>query len=183
MDRLLTDKLKELIATDEGYSLEFKRTTAHLGRISRPRNPLLFSLMERMDLVENIGSGIKRMRDAMREYGCSKLIIETSKSWFSISFPRLVKEGKAGEVAGEVTGEVTGEVMGEMKMLLNVLTEPLGRVALQQKLKLKGQANFRELYLTPALKYGLIEMTIPDKPTSRLQKYRITEKGEELLKK
>jgi ATP-dependent DNA helicase RecG len=31
--------------------------------------------------------------------------------------------------------------------------------------------------LKPALKAGFIEMTIPEKPNSRLQKYRLTKKG------
>jgi len=39
-----------------------------LGRVSRPRNVLLFSLLERMDLVEKVGSGIKRIRAAVKGY-------------------------------------------------------------------------------------------------------------------
>ena len=35
-------------------------------------------------------------------------------------------------------------------------------------------------YLKPALKQGLIEMTIPDKPNSPLQKYRLTALGKRL---
>ena len=37
--------------------------------------------------------------------------------------------------------------------------------------------GFRERYLKAALAQGLIEMTIPDRPRSRLQKYRLTDKG------
>lgn len=89
-----------------------------------------------------------------------------------------------GEVAGEVTGEVAGEVTGEVIRLLKILVkEPLPRSKAQSLLKVKGQANFRERYVEPALKSKLIEMTIPDKPNNRLQKYRITSKGLQILRK
>ena len=41
--------------------------------------------------------------------------------------------------------------------------------------------NFNN-YLKPLIVYGLIELTIPDKPNSQFQKYRLTEKGRKLLK-
>lgn len=37
------------------------------------------------------------------------------------------------------------------------------------------------LCLTPALDAGLVEMTIPDKPRSSKQKYRLTEEGRRFL--
>ena len=50
-------------------------------------------------------------------------------------------------------------------------------VEMMERLGLKDRHNFNERYLQPALSLGLVEMTIPDKPNSRLQRYRITEKG------
>jgi hypothetical protein len=53
----------------------------------------------------------------------------------------------------------------------------MSRKALQATLGLLDRKSFRERYLKPALTDGLIQMTIPDKPNSRLQKYRLTDKG------
>nr|WP_298269795.1 hypothetical protein [Geobacter sp.] len=44
-----------------------------------------------------------------------------------------------------------------------------------------GTKNFRLIYLRPALDAGLIEMTIPDKPRSSNQRYRLTAKGRQFL--
>ena len=57
----------------------------------------------------------------------------------------------------------------------------MGREVLQTALRVLDRKSFRERYLKPALADGLIEMTIPDKPNSRLQKFRLTDKGRQWL--
>ncbi len=47
---------------------------------------------------------------------------------------------------------------------------------------LPDEKHFREHYQQPAVVMGLIEMTIPDKPRSSKQKYRLTDAGKRLLK-
>jgi ATP-dependent DNA helicase RecG len=55
------------------------------------------------------------------------------------------------------------------------------RPELQKKLHLNSVSNFRNLYLAPALEGRYIEMTLPDKPQSHSQKYRLTAKGKAAL--
>jgi ATP-dependent DNA helicase RecG len=88
------------------------------------------------------------------------------------------------QVAGDVAGEVAGDVTGEVRRFLEVLqTRPLTRGEAQDRLRLKGQANFRDRYLMPALKWGLVEMTVPDKPRSSRQRYRLTPRGSAVLRR
>ena len=74
-----------------------------------------------------------------------------------------------------------GEVAGEVARLLLVMQGEMKRSAMQEALELKGEDSFRKRYLNPAIAAGFVEMTIPDKPNSRLQKYRLTDKGKEML--
>ncbi len=52
--------------------------------------------------------------------------------------------------------------------------------ALRSVLGIKHRPTFRDNYLRPALDAELIEMTIPEKPSSSKQKYRLTAKGNAL---
>ena len=73
------------------------------------------------------------------------------------------------------------QVTPQVGELLAAIRNEMGREALQSALHLSDRKSFRERYLKPALDDGLIEMTIPDKPNSRLQKYRLTDKGRQWL--
>ncbi len=78
------------------------------------------------------------------------------------------------------TPEVAPEVTPEVR-LLSVLAGEMTRQQLKEALGLKDDEHFRKAYLLPALDGGLIEMTIPDKPRSSKQRYRLTEKGRQVV--
>jgi Fic family protein len=78
------------------------------------------------------------------------------------------------------TPEVAPEVTPEVR-LLSVLAGEMTRQQLKEALGLKDDEHFRKAYMLPALDAGLIEMTIPDKPRSSKQKYRLTDKGRQVM--
>jgi len=166
------------------------------------RNPAIATAMRRIAMCEQAGTGMRMMREEWQRLGHPAPTYKNDRSWkaFELFIPELDREvdmasdlvkamfgdsrQSEAQVTGEVAGEVTGEVAGEVYKLLKVLEKcPLTRTEAQAALALKGQANFRDRYLGPALDAGLIEMTIPDKPRSSKQKYRLTEKGREYLKR
>ena len=59
----------------------------------------------------------------------------------------------------------------------------LSRQELMEQVGLRDRKSFYGLYILPSLDIGFIEYTIPNKPNSRLQKYRITAKGRKELQK
>jgi ATP-dependent DNA helicase RecG len=48
-------------------------------------------------------------------------------------------------------------------------------------LGLKDREHFRAAYLVPAVAGGFVEMTVPDKPQSSQQRYRLTATGQACL--
>jgi Fic family protein len=79
------------------------------------------------------------------------------------------------------TPQVAPQVTPQVAALLQVLGDKeLDRNRLQERLGLSDRKSFRERYLAPALEAGLVEFTIPEKPNSRLQKYRKTAAGKTL---
>ena len=57
------------------------------------------------------------------------------------------------------------------------------QASFRQGLGLMHWKTFQSNYLLPLMTMGVIERTIPDKPSSRLQKYRLTEAGKQMVEK
>lgn len=131
---------------------------------STPRNKELMRIFKDLDLVEHLGSGVPRI---LRSYG--KECFQFHDNFLRIVLPSIE----------QVTPHVTPHVINLIKALEN----EMDRLALQDKLALSDRENFRKIYLKPALDAELIEMTIPDKPKSRLQKYRLTDLGRNIRDK
>lgn len=60
------------------------------------------------------------------------------------------------------------------------MTDGMSRHSIQAALGQCDRKSFFTPHLKPALTLDLIEMTIPEKP-SRLQRYRLTDKGRHVL--
>ncbi|MES2708610.1 MAG: Fic family protein [Verrucomicrobiota bacterium] len=72
------------------------------------------------------------------------------------------------------TDQVSDQVSDQVKALLRCLGKrTLSALECMKQLGLTHRPTFRRNYLQPALDVGLIQRTLPDKPNSRLQKYRI----------
>lgn len=67
---------------------------------------------------------------------------------------------------------------------VEVLRTCVAETSISELMDVTGRTNrtkFRNSVLKPMMQAGLIEMTVPDRPRSSNQKYRITERGRALL--
>lgn len=79
---------------------------SEFGKKSISRNPLLFSLFKRVELVEKVGSGIVRIRKAIKEAGLPPPKFEFT-NFFTVTFKRQTKDTVGEKVTDRVTIKVT----------------------------------------------------------------------------
>ncbi len=153
-----------------------------------PKNPVIAKFFRQIGLADELGSGMRKMMKYSRAYGGAEPeLIEGDVFRIIIAVPEYGEQpegrGQAGDqVSDQATGQVTPEVTPEVRRMLSVLVGEMGRAEIMAALGLKDEKHFREHYQQAAIISGVIEMTIPDKPKSRSQKYRLTALGKSILK-
>ena len=136
------------------------------------RNKELMRIFKDLDLVEQLGSGIPRILQAY-----AKDSFHFSENFLRVTLPSTESVTRTLQDTLQDTHQDTQQV----KELLKVFKGTHSRSELQEMLGLSDRENFRKNYLQPAIEVGLVALTIPDKPTSRNQKYYLTEKGKNIL--
>lgn len=90
----------------------------------------------------------------------------------------VIRTALADQVTEQGTEQVTEQVE---RLLLAVGDGPFSSKELMARLGLSHRPSFLYDYLQPALAGGWLEMTIPDRPKSPKQQYRLTRAGKELV--
>ena len=117
-----------------------------------------------------IESQIEKFQDAYYE-AIAKCHVEGESTLF-IEFMLLQIDKILDDVAIQIK-EDSGQISEYIKKLLAVMEYdvPYTSKTLMESLGLKSKEGFRRNYLRPAIEMDLIQMTIPDKPNSRNQRY------------
>jgi ATP-dependent DNA helicase RecG len=144
--------------------------------LSTRRNPIIAEIFHRLDFVERRGSGFKKICEATAElYNYTDDFAPAFVSTRT-AFHVVLKNMNYSETTS--TAEVSAEVGVEVKLsseklksLLEFCANGRSRREMQEFCDIKSDEYFRKNIVHPMLEIGLIQMTIPDKPNSRNQKY------------
>ena len=157
------------------YELEFIHPFADgNGRIGRLWQTLILSRWHSLFAFLPVESVIRE-----RQSDYYQVLAACDKAGHSTAFIEFLLSAILDALReAATTDQVTEPVTDQVATLLRTLGKgTLSALECMTRIGLSHRPTFRANYLHPALAAGLIERTLPGKPNSRLQKYRLTPKG------
>lgn len=168
----------------------------------RYRNRRIGEFLKELELTEGRSTGIHKILRVMKANGSPEPQFETDeeRSYFITRLPvhpqAVRQDGRQGSTPHDTdqgegptpqdsppdAPQDTPQVTPTVGRLLQAFEGELGREALQDLLGIADRKYFRKAYLNPAIAGGFVEMTIPNEPYHKNQKYRLTAAGKRWLK-
>ncbi|MDH6357110.1 RNA-binding domain-containing protein [Parabacteroides sp. PF5-9] len=154
------------------------------------RNKQIYTVFQRLGLIDRWGEGLSIMTDELLEYPEIGIKREESDLYFRLTFGKGIK--KEDRIQLEVVPDYKQELFQSLNTTLSferdretlyssilrkLLHSELSRKQLSQKMKQKTISGQLNKIITRLLNDGLIGRTIEEKPNHPYQKFRITEKG------
>ena len=192
--RVYADQLVVLSYPGPDRSVQLDQLRRGRAMARRYRNRRIGEFLKELSLTEGRSTGIPKILRAMAANGSPPPEFETDDehSYFQVRLPvhpqaqaGTAKVG-AGDTAnmGEAGRDQAGTKWGLSRDQVEILQKCLIESQIQELMDIAQRTNrtkFRDQVLKPLLADDLLAMTIPDKPTSRNQRYVITDKGRTLL--
>ena len=143
------------------------------------RNPHIAQFLKAYKFVKEFGEGVDRMCREMTDmdmepptYHLNAFILKATAK----------NRGQTREVWDESNKESNKESLSPRQILICEYCKIAHSAQeIMEKLAISNQYKNRQNHLQPLLDRGLLQLTIPDTPTDRNQKYILTVKGRELL--
>ena len=153
---------------------------------SEIRNRVLAPIFKDLGLIEGWGTGIRRMRAELESYPEIGLVLQEVSQAFQVQFKKKkAQEAQEAQVeAQEAHVQAQADLSAiEHRILSACVQSPVGSNDLLNAVGYDTRTGNFKNSLSRLLENGFIEMTIPDKPRSSKQRYRITPKGQSVLKR
>jgi predicted HTH transcriptional regulator len=149
---------------------------------SVPGNPLLAEPLYLTKYIERMGTGTGDMIERCKNVGLAEPEFSLTDGFVTTirRKPGRAFEAVGGKAQPESQQESQPESL-EIRVLRHLTASPLSKAELSARLGQKEISGQLNKVIRVLLGDQTIEYTLPDKPNSRLQKYRLTAKGNALL--
>ena len=133
-----------------------------------PKNPIIAKFFRAIGLADELGSGVKNVTQYLKVYsGGTPEFIEDD------IFKQVLPIAEKGENTPVDTPVDTPDNTPDSKenSILMFCVSPKSKAEIAAHIGLTDLKYLKRAYLAPMVKKGLLQLTIPEKPTSRSQKY------------
>jgi len=185
--RVLLRNNETQICGSSGHDASIRIETLNSEKVivRRYRNRRIGEFLKELELTKGRCTGIPKIRAAMGKNGSPppRFSTDEGRTYFLVELPvhpqlSGVQEHDEAHVKAHDeahNGELTET---ERRILVHLTTVPRNRPELAEFLGVKsGRSGHLKRAMERLRELGLAELTIPDRPQSRNQKMRITEKG------
>ena len=141
-----------------------------LEGVTAPRNKELIRVFKDVDLIENIGSGVLRILDAY-DKSCFKFMDHFLRVSFKYKENPFEYDDTAKVKSSKLGSKKSSKLAVSEKQILELCKTEKSLKEIAQHFGYKDVYKFKNNYINSLLEQNKLQMTIPDKPKSRNQKY------------
>ncbi len=151
--------------------------------VSRVRNPVIARVFGELDLIEEWGSGYKRIKDACSKGGYPEPVWEELGTALRVTFfphQDITSQLGASALSGHQVGTKSAsspsidrevDFVSATIKLVQFCQTPKSINEMMELLGWSDRTKFRNRFVSPLIQQKILAMTIPDKPKSSNQRY------------